>query len=87
MSDKLPRPEHMTQDWIDRNKKRLVTNIKEINNKLSDIENAYPWPPDCPKFERMRYDDLYSDYVMYNNQLEELKEIERNYYGTYICRE
>ena len=81
MSDRLPRPERITQDWIDRNRKRLTTNIKEINNKLSDIENAYEWPEDCPKFERMRYDDLYSDYVMYNNQLTELKEIERNYYG------
>ena len=78
---KLPRPNLITSDWINRNKRRLVTNIKELNRQLSDIENAYPWPPDCPKFERMRYDDLYSDYQLYNNQLTELKEIERNYYG------
>ena len=81
MSDKLPRLNLITSDWINRNKRRLVTNIKELNRQLSDIENAYPWPPDCPKFERMRYDDLYSDYQLYNNQLTELKEIERNYYG------
>ena len=81
MSDKLPRPNLINAQWINRNKRRLVTNIKELNRQLSDIENAYPWPPDCPKFERMRYDDLYSDYQLYNNQLTELKEIERNYYG------
>ena len=78
---KLPRPNLITSDWINRNKRRLVTNIKELNRQLSDIENAYPWPPDCPKFERMRYNDLYSEYEKYNNQLTELKEIERNYYG------
>jgi len=78
---KLPRPNLITSDWINRNKRRLVTNIKELNRQLSDIENAWEWPEDCPKFERMRYDDLYSDYQLYNNQLTELKEIERNYYG------
>ena len=77
MSDKLPRPNLINAQWIDRNRKRLTTNIQELNRQLSDIENAYPWPPDCPKFERMRYDDLYSEYEKYNNQLEELKEIER----------
>ena len=81
MSDKLPRPNLINAQWIDRNKRRLVTNIQELNRQLSDIENAYPWPPDCPKFERMRYNDLYSEYEKYNNQLTELKEIERNYYG------
>lgn len=81
MSDKLPRPELITQGWIDRNKRRLTVNIQELNRQLADIENAYPWPPDCPKFERMRYDELYSEYEKYNNQLTELKEIERNYYG------
>ena len=80
-TDKLPRPNLINAQWIDRNKRRLVTNIQELNRQLSDIENAYPWPPDCPKFERMRYDDLYSEYEKYNNQLEELKEIERNYCG------
>jgi len=78
---KLPRPNVISRVWIDRNKRRLTVNIQELNRQLSDIENAYPWVPDCPKFERMRYDDLYSDYVMYNNQLEELKEIERCYRG------
>ena len=78
---KLPRPNLITSDWINRNKRRLVTNIKELNRQLSDIENAYPWPPDCPTFERMRYNDLYSDYEKYNNQLTELKEIERTYCG------
>jgi len=78
---KLPRPNLITSDWINRNKRRLVTNIKELNRQLSDIENAYPWPPDCPKFERMRYNDLYSEYEKYNNQLTELKEIERTYCG------
>ena len=77
MSDKLPRPNLITNEWINRNKRRLTVNIQELNRQLSDIENAYPWPPDCPKFERMRYDDLYSEYEKYNNQLEELKEIER----------
>lgn len=80
-TDRLPRPERITQCWIDRNKKRLQKNISEINRQLGDIENAYEWPEDCPKFERMRYDDLYSDYELYNNQLTELKEIERNYHG------
>ena len=80
-TDKLPRPNVITAQWIDRNKKRLQKNIAEINRQLGDIENAYEWPEDCPKFERMRYDDLYSDYEKYNNQLNELKEIERNYYG------
>jgi len=78
---KLPRPSVITNQWIDRNKRRLTVNIQELNRQLSDIENAYEWPEDCPKFERMRYDDLYSDYVMYNNQLNELTEIERNYRG------
>jgi len=81
MSDKLPRPNLINAQWIDRNKRRLVTNIQELNRQLSDIENAYPWPPDCPKFERMRYNDLYSEYEKYNNQLTELKEIERTYCG------
>ena len=81
MSDKLPRPNLINAQWINRNKRRLTINIQELNRQLSDIENAYPWPPDCPKFERMRYDDLYSEYEKYNNQLEELKEIERNYCG------
>ena len=81
MSDKLPRPNLINAQWIDRNKRRLVTNIKEINRQLTDIENAWEWPEDCPKFVRMRYDDLYLDYEKYNNQLEELKQIERCYRG------
>ena len=42
-----------------RSKRRLEIEIKEIKAKLTDIENAYPWPDDCPKSEMLRYNDLY----------------------------
>ena len=78
---KLPRPNVITSDWINRNHKRLVTNIKEIGNKLSDIENSYNDFSEITDSDAELYTELYSDYELYKTQLEELKEMERNYYG------
>ena len=81
MSDKLPRPNVITGQWINRNKRRLVTNIKELNRQLSDIENSYNDFSEITESDAELYNELYSDYEKYNNQLTELKEIERTYCG------
>ncbi len=54
-----------------RNMRRLEINIREINNQLADIENAYP-NAQCDKFTETRYWDLYNDYIKYSKELEQL---------------
>ena len=58
---------------IDRNIKRLQTNVREYSRKLADIENAYPMG-DCSKMVREEYDLLYSLYIEDTKTLEILKE-------------
>lgn len=47
--------------YLNRNIKRLKTNIKEYNLKAEDIENAYP-DMDCDKWTRLDW-EYYQDCI------------------------
>lgn len=58
---------------MSRSIRTLEISIREINAQITDIENTYPWPSDCPKFEMIKYNDLYSMLKERTDELEKLK--------------
>lgn len=76
---KLRKPKIITQEWIDKNKKRLVDNLFRILLKVSTIEMKYYEDEEWSGYDLHTYENLLRDHKNFCNQLGELCIIEVNF--------